>query len=207
MSAPRAEPQQARSRETRQRLLDAATDLIRERGFEATRASDVSERAGVAEGTFFFHFPRKADLLVELGLRTADQIAADVPLAAGPVAEELETVVAHLCARLRRMPRELVRETVLELYRHADQWSELRKGRRDFQTTFRELYLAGIGRGEVSDRLDVDDTARMLSASVLHAILLWAQDVIADADLDAVLRRRVRVIHQGAVALAGPGEG
>ena len=47
----------------RQQLLDAARELIVERGFEATTMSDVAEAAGVAKGTVYLYFDSKADLL------------------------------------------------------------------------------------------------------------------------------------------------
>ena len=43
-------------------LLDAALDLFVERGYSATRAEEVAQRAGVSKGTLFLYFPSKAEL-------------------------------------------------------------------------------------------------------------------------------------------------
>lgn len=56
----------AQKARTRQALLDAAVALIRERGLEGVTARAISERAGVAAGTFFVHFPEVSALLDEL---------------------------------------------------------------------------------------------------------------------------------------------
>lgn len=56
----------AQKARTRQALLDAAVALIRERGLDGVTARAVSERAGVAAGTFFVHFPEVAALVDEL---------------------------------------------------------------------------------------------------------------------------------------------
>jgi len=46
----------------RQKLLDAAVAVIREKGYVATTVDDLCERAGVAKGSFFHHFENKEAL-------------------------------------------------------------------------------------------------------------------------------------------------
>lgn len=43
-------------------LLAAALDLFVEKGFAATRAEEVAQRAGVSKGTLFLYFPSKEEL-------------------------------------------------------------------------------------------------------------------------------------------------
>jgi len=49
---------------TRQTLLRAALELFEERGYEATTAAAIAERAGVTEMTFFRYFPSKSSVLL-----------------------------------------------------------------------------------------------------------------------------------------------
>jgi AcrR family transcriptional regulator len=58
-----AGPQQERSRRTRTALLDAALDVLVERGYAATTTVEVARRAGVSRGAQLHHFPTKAELL------------------------------------------------------------------------------------------------------------------------------------------------
>lgn len=46
----------------RDRLLDAAHDLVLDRGFSATSVADVLAAVGASKGAFFHHFPSKAAL-------------------------------------------------------------------------------------------------------------------------------------------------
>ncbi|MFN3953012.1 MAG: TetR/AcrR family transcriptional regulator [Pararhodobacter sp.] len=62
----RVKAQQARSRETRARLIEAAHEIAEAGGLGALRAETVVARAGVSKGTFFAHFPDKDHLLAEL---------------------------------------------------------------------------------------------------------------------------------------------
>lgn len=49
----------------RTRLLDAAMQAIREKGYSATTVDDICGAAGVTKGAFFHHFKSKEDLGVE----------------------------------------------------------------------------------------------------------------------------------------------
>src|ERR1700743_885750 len=57
-------PTQPRMAPARQKLLDAAMAVIREKGYVATTVDDLCERAGVAKGSFFHHFENKEALAV-----------------------------------------------------------------------------------------------------------------------------------------------
>ena len=56
----------AQKARTRQALLDAAVQVIAERGLDGATARAISDRARVAAGTFFVHFPEVPALLDEL---------------------------------------------------------------------------------------------------------------------------------------------
>jgi AcrR family transcriptional regulator len=56
------QPQQQRSRATRQRLLEAAVDSLCQIGWQATTVAVVAERAGVSRGATQHHFPTREDL-------------------------------------------------------------------------------------------------------------------------------------------------
>ncbi len=80
-----------RKLETRRRLLAAAVQLAAERGLDALRIGDVSDRAGVGFGTIYSYFASKDDLVeavVAHSLRTA---AEDIGLQALQAADAAET--------------------------------------------------------------------------------------------------------------------
>lgn len=58
LPAPRQRRKQARPQE----LLDAALALFVDKGFAATRAEEVAQRAGVAKGTLYLYYPSKEEL-------------------------------------------------------------------------------------------------------------------------------------------------
>ena len=72
-----------KSEDKRNAILDAATRLFAERGLAAAPTSEISKRAGIAEGTLFTYFPTKDDLINalyrEIKLELADAMMSDFP--------------------------------------------------------------------------------------------------------------------------------
>jgi AcrR family transcriptional regulator len=72
-----------KSEDKRNAILDGATRLFAERGLAAAPTSEISERAGVAEGTLFTYFKTKDDLINalyrEIKLELADAMMSDFP--------------------------------------------------------------------------------------------------------------------------------
>jgi AcrR family transcriptional regulator len=73
---PRKSPRQRRSRETVERILDAAARIFDERGYRGTTTNHVAELAGVSIGSLYQYFPNKDALLVALAERHLDAVAA-----------------------------------------------------------------------------------------------------------------------------------
>jgi AcrR family transcriptional regulator len=60
------EPQTAKGRATRQAILDAAEEVFGELSYDRASISEITRRAGVAQGTFYVYFPDKRAAFVEL---------------------------------------------------------------------------------------------------------------------------------------------
>jgi len=60
-------PRTARGERTRLKIRDAANRLFLTGGFRGTTVDAIVEAAGVSKGTFYLHFERKEDLLIEYG--------------------------------------------------------------------------------------------------------------------------------------------
>lgn len=96
---------------TRERLLGSARELIEEGGYGAASVAAIAQRAGVAAGTLYRHFPSKQELFVELFRSVCDHEVRAVLLAARSMApnssqmDRLETVLATFAERALRRPR------------------------------------------------------------------------------------------------------
>jgi AcrR family transcriptional regulator len=119
-------PQQARSRETLERLLDAAESLILERGLEHITVAEIAKRAGSSVGAFYTRFPDKESLLRCVFQRFYEQATAtvDVVLAPEPwrdaTAAELAATAMTFVVGIFRDKRELIVALTLRVARDPD---------------------------------------------------------------------------------------
>ena len=52
--------------ETREKLLESAKELFSKKGYYETKISDIVEKSGVAQGTFYIYFKSKEEIFLEL---------------------------------------------------------------------------------------------------------------------------------------------
>jgi AcrR family transcriptional regulator len=66
-SSRRGRPKGDKRERTRARLIEAACELIREKGYEELTLADVADRAGMTTGAIYGNFRNRTDLLVAVG--------------------------------------------------------------------------------------------------------------------------------------------
>src|ERR1700709_1025381 len=117
----RAAMKQKRSLATQRSLLHAAVALWRTNGYANTTVADICRAAGVSKSLFFFYFPRKEDVLGEMGVistQTAHGIAHELlQRPSYEISEVITAVLTGLDHQIRRNPPELIIEIILEGYR------------------------------------------------------------------------------------------
>lgn len=99
---------------TRERILDAAQQLVLERGFAATSVDHIQQAAGISRGTFFYHFASKDALARDLIRRYA---ASD------------REVTDTLMERAERLSSDPLQQALLFLALHEELFEETEIGR------------------------------------------------------------------------------
>ncbi len=64
--------------ETKHRLITAGLDLLKSKGFDAINVEDITQKAGVAKGTFYTYFKRKEDIVLEISRSPFGEIAKEL---------------------------------------------------------------------------------------------------------------------------------
>ncbi|WP_232718270.1 TetR/AcrR family transcriptional regulator [Gordonia metallireducens] len=100
VSSNRREPQQERSRLTRERLLRATIDALAADGWAAATVAAVAERAGVSRGAAQHHFPTRESLITAALEQVFDDLttAADSKFGAAAAPDEQITPARVLAA-------------------------------------------------------------------------------------------------------------
>lgn len=101
--SPSRSVREARRLETRARLLHAALAEIARRGLGGADVSAIATAAGVVRGTFYFHFPTKEHVLIEIERDEETRIAGELDRAEGDLASVLSQLVRHVLEARRRL--------------------------------------------------------------------------------------------------------
>jgi AcrR family transcriptional regulator len=189
---------QARSRRTREELVNAAARLWSDRGFEngpeSTTVDEIAKAAGVTKGTFYFHFAHKEDVLLEMSIITTEAMAERAVAAADagmPIDDVILAAFDEMARRTERMPRAAIGRTVRAFHQNPDRVRAMSVTRQVFPALFEQAKE----RGELPAGVDPLDLSDMLNALMITAVEGWVHD--DHAALGPELTYRTRVLLAG----------
>lgn len=180
---------EARRLETRARLFDAALSEISERGFAAADVSAIATAAGVARGTFYFHFPTKEHVLAELERAEETRIISELGETDGDLTSVLSELVRHVLNAERRLGAVVFRD-MLGLH-----FSSTRPVDEELARHPLAQFLVGVigraqGAGQVSANVDATELATFFLTGLFALLATGAHDA-------ALLSRYVTTIVKG----------
>lgn len=124
---------QARSRETRDRLLTVGRELFERGAFEETHVADIARNAGCSVGAFYQRFPDKEaffTILIETAvaeiIADAKQFAADESRSRAPIEQTLTNCMRHwanIFGKYQGMYQTILKRTLCG----NDSWAPLRE--------------------------------------------------------------------------------
>lgn len=156
---------------TRERLVSAARELIEGGGYGAASVAAIADRAGLAAGSLYRHFPSKADLFIEVfrAVARGDIEAMYFAAEQAPNAlERLDAVVGTYARRALERPRlawALVYEPVDPLVD-----AERLAYRRDYCDGMAGLLREAISIGELPDH-DAELTAAAIVGVISETLV------------------------------------
>ena len=138
--------------ERKQQLLQAAERLFTQKGFDATRISDICAEAGVAKGLLYWYFPTKASLFGELVRTMRQQLRRAQAAAMQPDATPVLRIRQGAEASVRFMAEHQPYFALLDVERTDDSLAEvMREGSDVYAADVRRLIRAAQADGSVAD--------------------------------------------------------
>ena len=198
----RAQLRQARSRQTRQALIDAAEALWRERPIDDVTVTDICDATGVAIGSLYFHFGRKEDLLLEVALGNAYRSCVatyeDLDATQGASSWMIGALLSTLARHLSEVPTSVVAAAMLEAYRVMGQARGDARSRVEsvLFETFIRVFRRAQSQNELPANVPPDDLAIVTTTVVQQTVLAWAV-AQQPTDLRALLVRFVNLTLRG----------
>src|SRR5215208_931497 len=179
---------EARRAETRERITTAACELIAEGGYVAAQVAAVADRAGVAVGTVYRHFPSKSDLFAEV-FREASQHEVDamreaIEATQGPAANRMAVGIetfARRALRGRRLAWALLAEPVDPAVE-----AERLAFRRAYRDVLSAVLADGVAAGELPEQ-DAGLAAAALVGAIGEALVGPLSPAGPAADAEAVV--------------------
>lgn len=165
-----------RVREVREKILAAAVALFDEQGFDATKVTDICDRADVANKTFFNHFPTKNDLLRAIASIALEEFLAkieDARKAPGTTRERLHALfgrIADDALAAGPMHRALLAEIIHVAHESGTEGEQARR----LHQAFRAILRDGRAAGDVATTHGLEVQTDMLLGAFYALMFNWA---------------------------------
>jgi AcrR family transcriptional regulator len=187
-------PRKQQKAESHARILAAARALFRKRGYDATTARDIAERAGLSVGTLFLHFKSKADILKTIiwanNEAQYDLMRRLVPTQAGVKERLLRMAEIGYEHETAELPLVAVMQSYQWLW-DAETEREYRATIEPIAAIIRQILEDGIRSGEIRADADLETTVECLIAS--H-VWNFRAAVFVGADVATLTERAGRAI-------------
>ena len=155
------------------RITDAARDLFRSKGYEATTARQICERADIGTGTLFLYVKEKRELLAIIFQPLAEGCLVRITRDLG----ENESVVDGLYRIFRALSGlygkdpEMARLFVQDLLFRSNRGPKMEALNDDLQSRVEEMVATAQRRGDLRD----DVSVKNLSGAFFAHYVLWLQ--------------------------------
>jgi len=189
-----------------ERILQAALEVVAEKGCHEASIDEIAERAGIAKGTIYLYFRSKDSLLSALFRRGIEKMGAAIKEKVDREASPEAQVTA------------LIREHATETYRHIgfvkvlmsqsdlvafpkESRDELMSAYREYFAYVKEVLARGQKEGSFAS-FDVAIMARAIGGSINHAIFA-VEDPAESPELDTIIETLTKLILSGVVKSGG----
>lgn len=163
------------AQERRNEILDVASELFVQKGFEGTSTNDILEKVGIARGTLYYHFKSKEEILDAIVERINQQAV-----------ERLEEIVCKkeipimerlvLAVRALRVDTELGEELMEQVHKPQNALMHQKMQEmllRQITPLFQELIEEGIQQGLVETHFP-KETLEMI---LLYAFIMFDDEM------------------------------
>ena len=202
----------AKAEETRERILDAALQLFRQRGFDETTMRDVAAEAGVATGAAYYYFRSKEEMVMAFYSRTAEEARDLIPAQVARSRDLRKRVHGIIDTRLqqfeehRRLMVALVRIGI-DPKHPLSPFGEATRAMREESVEFFRRALEDCSPVVPKDL--AADLPQLLWLYQMGVILFWTFDESVDqrrtrALLDGTIDLVIRLIQISSLPLMGP---
>jgi AcrR family transcriptional regulator len=160
---------QEQALETKNRIYNAAVELMERKGFDNVTVADISKAAGVSIGAFYHYFESKNDILAEIFHRADEYFSTQVAPSLGekPAPEQILEFFDHYARFNIASGVAMVRQLFNPMVRFFA-WED-----RPMLAILRELIRRGQERGEIRTDMSPEEMVRFLFVVARGLVFDW----------------------------------
>lgn len=193
-------PRRGVGKQRRAQIIEAATTVFAQKGFERATMEDIADAVGINKATIYLYIDSKDALVRAIAEHLFTQEVSDleeIADSAGSAAEKItayyETLIAGEADVMPMMP------IIYEFYALGLRRDDVRRVLADFigrsVSLLERIIQEGIDKGEFAS-VDARHAARVLIA-LLDGIVLQSIYASNDLDVDAQLRAALQLLYGG----------
>ena len=168
------DPRIARTREV---VLEAAAEIVKERGYGGATIEAVSERCGVARSTIYRHWPERAELVFDA--MKSNVIPSPMP-DTGNVRDDLLEIVTGIVTWLSDETSRMVVLSMIVAASREPKLAELHSSATRERRALIELVLTrGIERGELRGDIDTTESVTEIVSPLFYRLFITHEHVDA----------------------------
>lgn len=174
--------------------------LWRTKGYATTTVADICAAAGVSKALFYFYFPRKEDVLFEVGVLSTQSAYRTIHAMLDKPYEIDAVLRAALTAFERSMarnPPELIIETILEGYRHEHRIIAAGSPSAVEADMFTELFERAQADGKLGPDVDIAHLSYLAQTLVSEGARHWAAGAFGDRSFADVVTTDICTVITG----------
>ena len=157
----------------KQRIMEAAAQLFRDKGYSATSMRDLAQAVHLQASSLYNHIASKQEILREICFNNAHRFNAGIREVEQTFSHAPERVKALISMHLEIATRDFTSITAFnDEWRHLEEphLTEFRTLRKDYENRFKAILIAGMEAGQFKS---VDPT---IALHTLLSSLRWVYD-------------------------------
>lgn len=166
---------QLAARETRRILVEAAKQIIYEKGLTNTSVDEITAKCGVSKGTFYTYFKRKEDIVFEISRGMFDEITKNAKEFNGNIIDQIENYMINFAEYIEKSGVKLCQEWMRNVVCPeliTDEYDKV-KLKKDIINA-KELLRYGVEKGELKQDCPIGLLANTIIDLLYGQALCWA---------------------------------
>lgn len=164
---------------TRERILEAAAEVLAQRGYDSANLDEIARRSGASKGAIYFHFPSKEELALRLVQQLSDRLIDKVrrSISSEPPSHRRLALAVQALVETFGRKRALGQLLLINIVGHGRSLDrKFMPVRRKFQDFIREELDAAVRAGALSEDVDTELASQVWLGALHEVILHWLID-------------------------------